>query len=500
MALLLDLSLPMRIPAPDRLNLKHVAIFVTLMFVGQELEGTDFVFASLTAVYTVLWATAFNATGGIRYASGAYIFFNGFLNVIVGLGYKVLLGQAGDRNLQAPRATMVVYCVGMAALFVAAIVARALRTQKPLLAGLRSTEDYRHAAIICLVVGVLISGITTLGGGNSVVSMLRQINKLPQLAIMLATIYEIRRSNGARSLNFVGILSILFVFALGLISFGKEGMLLGFAAYIIAAVIEGYNFPRKQLVGTVVAFAFFSYYLVPYSQLVRNYRVATVSGNLVVAIHYLSNLQATREEYKTAIADFSITDEPHLYDEREGFMDRLIILPADDNLINYTNKGNVFGFFPTYASYANLVPHFLWASKPEFNTGNVYAHELGELADEDNTTGISFSASADAYHQGKWLGLLLLLPFDIFLYFIITDTVVGSARWAPWVLIPILDITEIGSQGGLSSPVYLSFYGILGVAFMIWVIKLGDSFVRRVSHPPRPTSPSVQTLNPISES
>lgn len=489
----------MRIPVPDRFNFKYVTIFAVLIFVAQELEGTDFVFSALTAVYILLWASAFNRTGGLRSASGAYIFFNGFLNVVVGLSYKVLLGQPGERNLQAPRSTMVVYCVGMAAMFVAAFVARGLSLQKPLLPGLNSLEEYRQAAVIALVAGVVITGITTVGGGNGIVSILRQINKLPQLAVMLGTIYEIRRSGGKRSVNSVVIVSMVFLFILGLVSFGKEGMLLGFAAYICAAAIEGYNFPRKQVFAMVIGFSFFSYYLVPYSQLVRGYRVATVAGNAAVALHYLSNLQATRDEFNAAIADFEITDEPHLYDKREGFMDRLIIFAADDNLINFTNKGNVFGFFPTYVAYANAIPHFLWPNKPEFNTGNVYAHELGELAEEDQTTGISFSAAADAYHQGKWLGLLLLLPFDIFLYFIITDSIVGSARWAPWALIPILDISEIGSQGGLSAPVYLFTYGIFAIAFMVWIIKVAAPFVIRVLLQRRPPPIDVASLQTVVE-
>ncbi len=468
----------MRFPAPDRLKFLHVAIFAMVVFMGQELEGTDFVFATLTAIYILLWATAFNMSGGIRYPSGAFIFFNGFLNVIVGLGAKILLLQPGDRNLRSPDVTMAVYCVGMAGMMVALFVARGLRAQRALLPPLESTGAFKQAAIICLFFGAFVT-LATVGGSNGVVTALRQLNKMPQMAIMLGTIYQIRVSKGRSSFNWIVVSGILFAFAMGLISFGKEGMLLGFVAYFFAATIEGYSFPKKQIFVGVICFAFFNYYRVTYSQYVREFRAPTFSENAAIAVHYLGNLNETRQVYEDTFAQYDIADGPHLYDKSEGFLDRLIILPADDSLINFTDKGNVYGLYPTYTAYANMVPHFLWPNKPEFNTGNVYSHELGQLADEDITTGISFSAAADAFHQEKWLGLLLLLPIDIFLYFLILDSLMGSVRWAPWGLISILELSEVGPAGGLDAPVYDFSIGLFGILFTVFVVKVAAPFVLR---------------------
>ena len=64
----------MRFPAPDRLNMRHISLLAAAIFVGQVLEGTDLLFSVLTAVYTLLWANAFNVAGGIRYPSGASSF------------------------------------------------------------------------------------------------------------------------------------------------------------------------------------------------------------------------------------------------------------------------------------------------------------------------------------------------------------------------------------------------------------------------------------------
>jgi len=464
--------LKMRLTVPERFKVQYVVIFVFLVFAAQELEGTDAVFAVLTAAYTLLWATAYNISGGIRYPSGAFIFFNGFLNAIIGLTFKVFLLQPGESHLKAPRSTMFTYCVGMAVILGAAFICRGLRPSRGFLPKIESVDAYRRAAIICLVGGFVITLLSLVGSSNAVISILRQINKLPQMAIMLGTIYEIRSSKGKRSINWIVVGGITIILATVLVSFGKTGMLLGAAAYVIAAVLEGYDFPIKQIFIGVLGFAFFSYYLVPYSQYVRNLRATTAADNAQLALFYLSNLNETRRLYETDIAEVDVNEEPHLYDQREGYMDRQVILPADDTLISYTNEGHVFGLTPTIVVYANLVPHFIWKNKPYLNIGNAYAHEIGGiLVEEDETTGIAFSATADAYHQEGWLGVLLLLPIDVFLFFIIMDSVVGSAKWAPWALIPILDLTTIAPEGGLNSLVYEFTFGLSGIVLLVVVIN-----------------------------
>ena len=126
----------------------------------------------------------------------------------------------------------------------------------------------------------------------------------------------------------------------------------------------------------------------------------------------------------------------------------------------FTDKGHIFGLEPTIQTYANIIPHFIWHDKVAVNTGNTYAHELGghelgELADEDVTTGISFSPAADAYHQAKWFGLLVILPLDLFIAFIIVDCIVGSSTSSVLTLLPILAVSHLAPESGLNGPVYL---------------------------------------------
>jgi hypothetical protein len=375
----------------------------------------------------------------------------------------------------------------MAAILCVAFLTRSLRPQRGFLRPLDSVEEYRKAAIVCLSTGSVLYVLSLIGVTNQVLSVLRQINKLPQLGIVLATVYEITRSGGKRSFNWIVTSGMIFMFIAGLFSFGKEGMLLGFAAYMVAAVLSGYDFPKIQIVISALLFAFFSYYLVPYSQYARGFRATTAAGNLAVAAQYLGNLSETRRLYEDILEDFDISGEPH----------RLIVLPSDDALIAYTNEGHVFGLSPTYAAFANAIPRFLWHSKPVVNAGNTFAHELGELLEDDTTTGVSFSATAEAYHEAKWLGVMLLMPLVVFLYCIIGDSIVGSAKWAPWAMIPILDVLGIGPDGGLSGPIYYFTYAMFGMCVIYWIIKVGAPFVLRTLSARHAAPIDVSNLKPV---
>ena len=474
----------MRIAIPIRFNWTYVAIYIAVVFTGQILEGTNFIFAVLCALYVALWALAYNLSGGIDYPSGAFILSNGLFSVVIGFGAKVLLLQPGDRNLLVPVKTVLIYTVGMVMTVIVVFLTKELRAKNGLLRPFDSLEQLKRAAIGCLVVGLGLTFIMsrTSAGEGTLLSALNQLNSFVIVAILFGTAYEIEHSKGKRSTNWVVIAAIAVSVAQGLIIFSKEGMLIGFVAWGITASLSGYSFKRGQVISLTLGFAFMTYYLVPYSQYVRNYGAKTGStlDNLPIALHYLGELGETRRLYYEAIEDFSITEEPHLYDQREGFLDRLIQVAMDDALIDHTDKGNVFGLAPTYAAYANIVPHFIWRDKPTVSSGNIYAHELGILADEDSTTGISLSAAADAYHQASWLGVLLLLPIDLLIVFLIMDSVVGSSKYSPFALFPIIKLFEGGAAAGLEICAYLATYGVAGILLVAFVSKVATPFVFKI--------------------
>ena len=161
------------------------------------------------------------------------------------------------------------------------------------------------------------------------------------------------------------------------------------------------------------------------------------------------------------------------YDQREGFLDRFVQIAADDELIDYTAKGNVYGLTPTYVAFASLVPHFLWRNKPTLGVGNTYAHELGNIVgEEDTTTGISFTVTADAYHQASWLGVLLLLPLIMFLVFVVIDSVVGSGKQSAFAMMMVVSMLQDGGAAEFASDLHYMTVGMAGLFMIHWTIKL----------------------------
>ena len=76
---------------------------------------------------------------------------------------------------------------------------------------------------------------------------------------------------------------------------------------------------------------------------------------------------------------------------------------------------------------------------------------------------------------------------------------------APWALVPILDLSEIGPDGGFAGPIYYFTFGIFGMVVVYWFIKVGAPFILRAIAPRRqqpldksgapPVRPSVSEAN-----
>jgi hypothetical protein len=473
----------MRIAIPTRFKTKYVILFIALVFAGQEIEGTNIVFALLTAAYNALWATAFNVTGGLDFPSGAFIFANGLFSVVMGLSAKELLFEPGERNLMAPNKTMLCYCVGMFMMLGVCFLVKILRPARPLISGPESLQEMKYASIACLAVALAQAAVSgfSVNPDGSLLSAIRQISGFSDMSILLATTYEIRRTNGRRSVNWVTRAMIGYGIFYGLVYFGKASMINGTLAWAVAASIQGYNFKKGTLAGLLAASFFMVYYLTPYSQYVRDLGSSTRSlrENIPIAIEYLSDLNRTRSLYLDVINESDINGGPHLYDRNEGLLDRLVIVAIDDDLIHYTDQGNVFGLSPTVAEIANLVPHFIWKNKPLVNVGNTYAHELELLPEDDETTGVAFSATADAYHEATWLGILLIEPLVLLSCFMIFDSLAGSAQYSAFALLPIIGLFNEGAATGLGGPIHDATYGLISLLVIVWTAKVATPFIMR---------------------
>lgn len=455
--------------------MKWVALFATVLLLAQLAEHTEAAFAMLSFCYIFIFAFAFNLAGGFYFPSGAWILLNGTLTVVIGVVYKLFVNEPGENNLGNPTKTMFLFCVAMAMYGLAAYLSSVTRPKQALMETASQGEQMKKAAIGCLIAGWFLA-YATLGGDRasaSLASAFAQLNHFLRMAIILGTVYEIKASHGKRSANWIVWLAGVYPFFMGLAYFSKEGMFLPLSTWLVPAIVLRFNFSRFQVIGIGLALTFMFYYLVPYSQVGRQSRDpdGNVMNNIKAMPQYLEHLGDVRKVYlETAVVE-DRKDVPHFYTKDQGLFDRLQMLAYDDAMIKYTDEGNVFGLYPTYASFANSVPHFLWKDKPNFSTGNTFGRELGVISDDDLSTGISFSPMADAYHEATWFGVLVLLPFTMYLLFFVADSLSGDVRKAPWGLLYIAIFTHIAPEGLLQGQIYTLVYGSEAVIFVTLAAK-----------------------------
>jgi hypothetical protein len=464
----------MRIPVLERIRLKYAVAFAALVFVVQQAEGTKVEFSVLFAAYIIISCIAFNAAKGFIYPSGAFVFFNATLSAIFGLVYKLFLFEPGESNLKDPITTMRMYCVGMLVIWLVALINRRIVPKRPLLADVALGEDTKTAAVGALILGTFLQVLAFFPQEpGSFLAAIRQVNYFGTLAILLATFYEVRRSGGRRSSNWIVWTAVgSSVILGGVIGTSKAGFLVAPLTWLLAAVFAGYNFKRRQILLLLGGAAFFQAFLVPYSQIVRATRTGeSFSSDFANARDNIFNLPKLRQQFlaqQDEIVNDVRADEPHLYDRPQGFVDRLSILGPDDALIAYTDEGNYEGLFPTYMAFLNVIPHFIWKNKPFYYAGNEYAREVGIIADEDTGTGISFSPAADAYHQIGYYGVFLIFSILLLLFFVM-DSISGDQRLYPWGIVFTVFESHSANEGMIVNQIYVATYvagGVVGVALV----------------------------------
>ena len=465
----------MRLPYPERFSWKYILLLILALFLGQAVTGTNVYFSLLVSAYILLWVGAFNAAGGMCYTSGAFIFFTGMLVVIVGMTFKVTTGEAGESHLLSPIKTMSVYCAGMAGMWLAASLSRRLTPRRGLLANIAANETMMTAAIGCFIFGAILQVIfgSEYASSGTVGSAIRQFNRFPQVGILLATTYELNRSDQRRAGNWVVYAGVAWLFAWGVIYSSKEGMFIGPVTWILAAWAGGFNFKPKYLFWGGLFVWFMMYYMVPYSAYVRNFRDKDGSrgANQTTALEYIFKLGEVR---KLALEGNSTEDylyAPHLYNHEYGLIDRMSMMAYDDAIIDRTDQGYVFGLYPVYHAILNVVPRFFWHDKPFFFTANEYGRELAVIGEDDVTTGISFSPIADAYHESTWFAVLIVFPLIIFVYFLVTDSIVGSTKFSPWPLLPIALVSHLAPEGMVDGLILQITDGTLGMLIVAWTVR-----------------------------
>lgn len=465
----------MRLPFPERISLLYALSFAGLLAIAQLLEGTSALFTLCSFLFILIATLTFNAAGGFTRTSGSYVFFYAVLGVIVGLCWKAILGEPADSNLFVPILTISVYLGGISAMFVAVYLSRKLTTRRALLGDMLAEANVQNATIGCMVTGILISFLTTAFSysNGSVLSALQQLDRFLPMAIILGVSYQIRKSGGTSSINLPVLISFAALFIGGVIGFSKEGMITPFFCWLVAACSLRYRVSGYQIVGGILTGVFIFQILVPYSQYGRDFQTRSLSSNFDVAVSLLSNMSYVRQQYAAMSEDSREAAAWTYYNTPQGFFDRLQMIAPDDSLIAFTEQRGTFGLLPLVLSFENVVPHVFWPNKPTIISGNFYMHEMGRISEEDNSTGIAFTPTGEAYHLARWTGVLIIAPVLWMILFIIFDSLCGDVRKSPWGLIVLVVFSHVAPEGLLTGIVYMYFY----TTFTVVVTALSVSYI-----------------------
>ena len=340
----------MRIHLPSHIPVPRALLFTCALVLVEMVEGTEPMYALLVFCYFMLSVFAFNVAGGFSRPAGAYIFFYSTLVAGVGTVYKALLGQPAESHLSTPVLVMGVYAATVAALLVAAFLARRIATTVNGVAGVFHVPrmNLGTSALGCIVMVLLINNASVLfpAGAGSVLHAIAMVNYFLPLGILLGTVAAVRRSGGRSSTSALTLAAMAYATFAGLLSFSKQAMFTPFVCWVLGVAWARYSLRLRHLLLLVAVAAVAQGFMVPLANVGRE-ELLTGSGaeRLAITEHYLAHPLQLRQVNQDRVAGYTTLDIWY-YGTPQGLMDRLTMLPNDSQLIGYTVAGNYFGYAP----------------------------------------------------------------------------------------------------------------------------------------------------------
>ena len=456
--------------------------------------------------FFMLSVVGFNLAEGFTRITGAYIFWYSTLIVIVGVTWKAVLGEAADSNLLDPLLDMALYTASMVMLVLVTIVNRKMDFRSMGFGGgfSKGELNYSAAGLGCIVVWLgIIFAVPVFGNAQGgIVSALNQVNVFGPLGIILATIGAVKDSGGRRSVNMISAGAMAYFGYLGLISYSKQIMLSPMVCWAVGAFYARLRVRFVHVVAVVFLAVLSFGFISPLSASRDLAEGMDNDGHIMLAWYLLWNPSVLHEHIK----QIELTDARDLglseyYNVPQGsLIERLSMIPPDDGLFAFSSKDHYEGMAPIYQYFANLLPHFLNPDKQMTYGGNFYAHEMGSgLAEEDYSTGISFSPVAEAYHCLGWGGILWLLPVIWLMLFSSVDFVVGDMTKYPWGLMVVVWMAHAAPEQLVGGMIYFMGYGNFGMMLAIIVVTriapiLGSLFLGKT---PAPSTRRLAGARPI---
>ena len=485
----------MRLSLPTRIPLSKAFVFASVFFCVQQIEHTGLLFSVLYYAFLILSVLAFNFAEGFSRISGAYIFWYSMLIVIVGVTWKAVLGEAADSNLFDPLLDMALYTASMLMLLLVTLLNRKMDFRAIGIGGgfSKAELNYTAAGLGCIIVWLsIIFSVPVFGNApGGIVSALTQVNIFGPLGLILLTIGAIKDSGGRRSLSTISIVVFIYFEYLGLLAYSKQAMLTPMVCWAVGVFYARLRVRFVHVVAVVLMAALSFGFISPLSASRDLAEGMDDNQHLVLAWYLLTHPTFLHDHIKQIDVSRETGVEEYYNSPQGSLIERLSMIPPDDELFTFSASGHYEGMAPIYEYFGNLVPHFLNSQKQMVYGGNFYAHEMGAgLAADDYTTGISFSPVAEAYHCEGWGGIFWLLPVIWILLFSSVDFVVGDVTKYPWGLMVVVWLAHGAPEQLVGGMIYFMGYGNFGMMMAIIVVTriapiLGTLFLGKAPAPPR---------------
>jgi hypothetical protein len=472
-----------------------VFVYSAVFFCVQQIQHTGLYFSMLYFVFVVLSVVGFNFAEGFSRITGAYIFWYSTLIVIVGVTWKSVVGEPADSNLLDPLLDMSLYAASMVMLVLVTLVNRKIDFRAMGVGGgfSKGEMNYTAAGLGCCVVwlGIVFSGFLFGNAPGGLISALNQVNVFGPLTIILTTIGAIKDSEGRRSVGIVGLVAVIGFEYLGLQAYSKQLMLTPMVCWAVGCFYARLRLRFVHVVA-VVLLALLSFGFISPLSASRDLGEGLDSDQHIALAWYLFWHPTYLHQHvkQNEVEDPQDVGLAEYYDVPQGsLIERLSMIPPDDQLFNYSAKDHYEGMEPIYQYFGNLIPHFLNPDKVVSFSGNLYAHEMGAgLSEDDYSTGISFSPVAEAFHCMGWGGILWLLPVIWIILFSSVDFIVGDMRKHPWGLMVVVWLAHAAPEQLVGGMIYFIGYGNFGMMLAIIVVTriapiLGALFMGKTAVP-----------------
>ena len=430
---------------PSRIRLDLLIGGALVLLLSQLASGTEQVFAELVFVFVVLSGITVNLLGGLNTLGGLCVAAMSLKMVIISQIAKVILWQPAHERLETPLETITVLLVGMTGICLAAALTAPVKFRRNLLTTQVDAEALQALSIVLTVVGVAVMfGCVLLGGGEEgglrvggVVGVLRQFSFCLGFSIGVGTAYTIVASNGKRLFSIFNAVPFFVSFIFGVLYASKEGMFAPFLYLALAAcafkfTVRGVHLVLFLGVALVATFIFY-----PFAQLARNevrgygFKDTIKESGRFMTEHF-SSWDGFQEMLSPDANGSPEQDYYNYYRKPVGLLERMSLIKMADLLTATTLRQGASGWETVTHGFKMMVPRLIYPQKPIWNTGEILAQRVGMLAEDDESTQVSFGFIPDAFSAFGWWGAAIIPCLLCVGFFLVYKYLLGTLRQSIW--------------------------------------------------------------------